>query len=41
MLEKGDKAIKTGFMKWSKDWVSASLYYTKAAEGFQLIKNYD
>ncbi len=27
LLKKGDNALKTSLLKWSKDYVSASMYY--------------
>lgn len=41
LLKKGNKDMEKGLFKWSKDYVSASMNYTKAAEGFMQQKSYD
>ena len=40
LIKKGDKALKTGLLKWSKDYVSASMYYSEAAKAFKLQKKF-
>lgn len=34
LLKKGDKALEKSMFKWSKDYVSASMSYDKAAKEF-------
>jgi hypothetical protein len=41
LVEKGKKALSTGIMKWSKDYVSAAIYFDQAASIYKTNGQYD
>jgi len=41
LFEKGKSAITTNFFKWSKDYVSAVIYFDQSASLFKTQGKYD
>jgi len=39
-MKKGDKAMQTGLLKWSKDYASAAMHYEEAAKLFRISKDF-
>ena len=41
LVKEAQKALKTGFFKWNKDYVKAAMYYDEAAKKYMAQKNYE
>lgn len=40
LYKKGKNALKKGIFKWSKDYVSAAMYFDQASKSLRIQKNY-
>ena len=41
LYKKGKEAVTTGFTRWSKDYVSAAIYFDQASSLFKVQGKYD